>query len=321
MNPIGGYFELADYCECGVFPHHDGLLLNTGRNALEYILRSIGTVRRVHLPYYTCEAVLEPLKRLSIPWSFYGIDLNLEIAGRIELGESEYLVANNYFGLKDAYIQTLASIYGDHLIVDCAQAFFAEPLQGIKSFYSPRKFVGVADGGIAYLWQDGFPVTETERTYLHDSHLRIRKNFGAEVGFQAYRENERRLDNQSIRRMSESTEEILGHIDYDHVVSRRRENFAFLHNSLRKRNPLDLSDADSYVCPMVYPYMTDDLSLRQRLISGKIFVATYWPNIRKWTPPGSVESELTAKLIPLPIDQRYTLDEMHYMLKYLTSTR
>ena len=138
MNPIGGYFELADCGECGVFPHSNGLLLNTGRNALEFILRSIGRVRRVYLPYYTCEVVLEPLKKLSIPCSFYAIDLNLEMTDKIELKEDEYLIANNYFGLKDAYIRTLASIYGDRLIVDCAQAFFSEPLPGIKSFYSCR---------------------------------------------------------------------------------------------------------------------------------------------------------------------------------------
>ena len=35
-----------------------------------------------------------------------------------------------------------------NLIIDNAQAFFAKPLLGIDTFYSPRKFVGVSDGGI-----------------------------------------------------------------------------------------------------------------------------------------------------------------------------
>ena len=47
MKAIGGYFELADYEEGCVFPHQDGILLNTGRNALEYILRSIGEVKHI----------------------------------------------------------------------------------------------------------------------------------------------------------------------------------------------------------------------------------------------------------------------------------
>ena len=50
MHAIGGYFELADYEE-GVFPYQEGVLLNTGRNALEYILCCIGEVKLVYLPY------------------------------------------------------------------------------------------------------------------------------------------------------------------------------------------------------------------------------------------------------------------------------
>ena len=48
MDAIGGYFELADVEE-GVFPHQDGILLNTGRNALEYILIKYFTRKNLYL--------------------------------------------------------------------------------------------------------------------------------------------------------------------------------------------------------------------------------------------------------------------------------
>ena len=150
MRAIGGYFELADYEEGNGFFHQDGILLNTGRNALEYILRCLGEVKGIYLPYYTCEVVLEPLKKLHIPWAFYHIDAKFEMVEDIQPKEGEYIIANNYFGIKDAFIQTLAEKYGNHLIVDGAQALFANPIPGIKMFYSTRKFVGVADGGVAY---------------------------------------------------------------------------------------------------------------------------------------------------------------------------
>lgn len=317
MQAIGGYFELADY-EKGVFPHPGGVCLNTGRNALEYILRSLGDVKLVYLPYYDCEVVLEPLKRLQIPWRLYHIDAHLEIDGDIRLQQGEFIVANNFFGIKDDYINHLAEQYGDHLIVDCAQAFFARPIPGIKSFYSPRKFVGVADGGVAYLWEtEGISVSEMECTECHDSHLLIRKKLGAEEGFQAYRENERKLDNQPVRRMSSATKRILDHIDYEKVVSRRRENFAFLHEALGKRNLLHLPASESFSCPMVYPFLTNDSSLRRRMIENKVFVATYWPNVLEWTDEDSVEYEMTEKLVPLPIDQRYSVVDMHRILSVL----
>ena len=67
---IGGYFELElpDY---GGFLHDDGVLLNSGRNALEYVLLSLPNVRHLWIPYYTCDAILEPIKKLDIVYSFY----------------------------------------------------------------------------------------------------------------------------------------------------------------------------------------------------------------------------------------------------------
>ena len=108
MEAIGGYFELADLVEGGRFPHDNGVLLNTGRNALEYIFRSIGEVKRVYLPYYTCEVVLEPFEKLHIPYTFYHINQQFEIVDDVIPQEGEYIIINNYFGIKDAYIQKMS---------------------------------------------------------------------------------------------------------------------------------------------------------------------------------------------------------------------
>lgn len=77
LKEIGGYFEL-ELSNRHPFPHSEGTCLNAGRNALEYVLRSIPAISRIWLPYYTCEVVLEPLKnwrslirsmRLMIAWN------------------------------------------------------------------------------------------------------------------------------------------------------------------------------------------------------------------------------------------------------------
>lgn len=308
MEAIGGYFELADYEE-GVFPHQDGILLNTGRNALEYILRSIGVVNGVYLPYYTCEVVLEPLKKLHIPWVFYHINARFEIDDDINPKEGEYIIVNNYYGIKDTYIQQLAEKYGEHLIVDCAQALFAKPLLGIKTFYSTRKYVGVADGGVAYLGNvpDGrVQVNEIECTVDHDNHLYKRKELGAEAGFADYQENETKLDNQPIRWMSNTTKSILDHINYDQIVEKRRNNFQYLNESLSEKNFLVLPNIDSFACPMVYPFVTRiNRNLRKELIDNKVFVAKYWPNVHQLNNY-ETEYDLATRIVPIPCDQRYS---------------
>lgn len=322
MSAIGGYFELADLVEGGRFPHNDGVLLNTGRNALEYILRSIGEVKRVYLPYYTCEVVLEPLRKLNIPYIYYRINTSFEITDELNPLEGEYIIANNYYGIKDAYIQKLANKYGNHLIVDCAQAFFAKPIHGIKTFYSMRKYVGVADGGVAYLGDQSdklVEVEEMENTDDHDSHLFKRKQFGAEVGFADYQANEKKLDYQPIRLMSFQTKWLLDHIDYDNVVARRRENYQYLHETLGDKNVLTLPEMNAFVSPMVYPFkMKTDRNLRKELIDNKVFVARYWPNVEEQNS-FETEYDLALNVIPIPCDQRYGKNDMNRIIEMINN--
>lgn len=320
MEAIGGYFELADYEEERLFPLQDGVLLNTGRNALEFILRSIGEVKGVYLPYYTCEVVLEPLKRLHIPWTFYHINAKFEIDDEINPKVGEYIIVNNYFGIKDNYIRSLESKYGDYLIVDCAQALFAKPIPGVKCFYSIRKFVGVADGGVAYLGNapvDRVPVDEVECTVDHDSHLYKRKEFGAEAGFADFQANEVKLDNQPIRWLSGTTKRILEHIDYDRIIKKRRANFEYLNEALGEKNFLDLPNLDSFACPMVYPFVTRiNRNLRKKLIDNKVFVAKYWPNVQLFRD-FYLEYDMANRVVPITIDQRYDKGAMDRIINII----
>ena len=102
------------------------------------------------ITYFTCDVVLSPFHKLYIHYSFYSINSQLEFNEQIKLEENDYLLIHNYFGIKDSYIKQLEDIYKDKLIVDNSQALYAEKIPGINTFYSPRKFVGVPDGGIAF---------------------------------------------------------------------------------------------------------------------------------------------------------------------------
>lgn len=316
IKAIGGYFELADKdCECGTMPVK-GIALNTCRNALEYIILQLPDAKRIIVPYYTCEAVIEPLKRLPVEYEFYHIDEQLEMAEGIDLQEGDYLIANNYFGVKDAYITELAERYGERLIVDNAQALFAPVLPGIMAAYSTRKFVGVADGGFAGgVSAESALDYESDNSAEHDSHLLIRKEKGAEAGFRDYQANECKLDNQPIRRMSPQTQSILSHIDYEKVIQQRRQNYRFISEALGDMNLIQLPAMDSFACPMVYPFMTNDELLRARLIENKVFVARYWPNVLEWCSNEDIEYKFATCIIPLPVDQRYGEKDMKIIIE------
>ena len=311
MEAIGGYFSLElplreEY-------HKDAIRLNTGRNCLEYILRARG-YKKVYVPYYTCEAVMEPIKKLGIPYEFYHTDILFEIRDRFTLKDDEALLYTNYFGLKQRYVEQLAEVVGSHLIVDNTQAFYAKPLDGIDTFYTCRKFFGVADGAYLYtetLLEDDF---EQDESYDRMAHLLKRIDLSAEQGFADFRREDDGLVNQPIRKMSKLTQRIMQSIDYEAAAKKRKENFQYLHNALGNKNKLELKPEEDVV-PMVYPFLAPIEGLRDKLIENKIYIARYWPNVLDWTNEKDIEFLLTCHIQPLPIDQRNDKEDMERMIE------
>lgn len=303
-DAIGGYFELE--LRKGEHYHKNALRLHTARNCFEYILRA-RKYTKVYIPYYTCEVMLEPLKKCNVDYEFYRINEQLEPIETYQLELTEAFLYTNYYGLKQHCVERLAEQYSKQLIVDNAQAFFAEPLQGIDTFYSARKFFGVADG--AYLYTDARLDMKFEQaqSYLRMSHLLMRADIGAEAGYSDFRKNDDSLIGNPIRLMSNLTEKILCSIDCESIKQLRRSNYMRLDEQLSVKNGIHLT-LDEDAVPMVYPYLTDDDMLRQRLIDNRIYVATYWPNVKDWCDENMLEYRLMGLLIPLPINVGYEVN-------------
>ena len=284
--------------------HKDAIRLNTARNCFEYILMA-RKYKKVYIPYYTCEVMLQPLKRQQVDYSFYSIDWNLEPTEIFKLKEGEAFLYTNYFGLKQDCVERLAKVYGSRLIIDNAHAFFAPRVSGIDTFYSPRKFFGVSDGGYLYtdcLLSEEFPQDES---WNRMSHLLIRADKGAEYGYSAFRKHEDELDNVPIKRMSRLTEKILQNVDYEITKKKRRTNYKYFESLLKSNNKLTLS-IDKEDVPMAYPYLTEEwASLREKFISKRIFVPSYWPNVLRDISSMQLEYQLSKNTINIPIDQRY----------------
>ena len=306
MEAIGGYFSLElplreEY-------HKDAIRLNTGRNCLEYILRA-RRYKKVYVPYYTCEAVMEPINKLGIPYEFYHIDIHFEIRDRIMLKADEALLYTNYFGLKQRYVEQLAEKTGTRLIVDNTQAFYAKPIHCIDTFYTCRKFFGVADGAYLYtnkLLNEEFMLDES---WSRMAHLLKRIDLSAEDGFADFRKVDDGLDNQPIRKMSKLTQRIMQSIDYEAAAKKRRENYLYLHEVLGNINNLEIHLEEDAI-PMVYPLLAPIKGIREKLIEKKVFVASYWPKVLDWTTTNDLEYLLTYQMQPLPIDQRYGEEDL-----------
>lgn len=310
MEPIGGYFSLE--LPIHNLYHSRALALNTGRNCLEYILR-VRKYHKVYIPYYTCDVLLEPFRKLDVAYEFYQINANLEIAEKLVLQQGEALLYTNYFGLKQRYIDQLATQYGQRLIVDNTQAFYAKPIEGIDTFYTCRKFFGVPDGAYLYIDKILDEDLEQDLSWERMTFLNKRIDIGAEAGYTDFKKLSHSLTGQPIKRMSKLTERLMYSIDYQAIAQHRRENYHYLHEHLASSNLLKLY-MDEDMVPMVYPYFSDEEGLREILIKNKVFVARYWPNVLEWASRDSLESKLTQRVQHLPVDQRYGINEMNRII-------
>jgi hypothetical protein len=308
---IGGYFGLELPGAVGEY-HADAHRLNSGRNSLRLLLES-ASFSAIFLPRFTCGVVLDTVQDTGVPIQLYDIDERLEIVEEaIRPGPAEAILYTNYFGIKDHYVQRLANRY-ENLIIDNCQAFFSPPEPSVHTFYSPRKFFGVPDGGYLYT-PDTIPIHERVETrdvsWDRCTHLLKRPDIGPEQGYEDFQINDRHFETRVVRAMSNLTSRILASVDYESVRRRRNENFRFLHEALAKTNLLDF-DCDADVAPLSYPYLCEGGErIRAGLVGLRVYCAAYWPDVLHRCRPESTESFLCRSVVHLPLDQRYSTADM-----------
>lgn len=313
MLEVGGFFELE--LAQKVEYHISAIKLNSGRNALKYILKS-QKLKKLYIPNFICDSVIEPLINLNIKYDFYNIDKSFEIIQELSCADQEKILYVNYFGLKNKYIDTLVLKYEKNLIIDNTQAFFEKPLNNIDTLYSARKFFGVSDGGYIYTMHQLSENLEVDESYKYTEHLIGRIDKSASCFYSKYQVAEQRLINQPIKEMSKLSSRILKSIDYEDVKIKRERNFYYLHNQLKDINILKI-DTESMSIPFVYTFMNDDIKLREKLIENKIYVAKYWGEVLGRDNVSHIERDFVNKIVPLPIDQRYGLRDMQKIIKII----
>lgn len=307
MREIGGYIELDRFT--GNMLYDDGIKLNCGRNALEYLIITKG-IRKMLVPKFMCNSNDKVLKKHNSEVKYFSIGLDFKpiIENR---KDDEWLYLVNYYGqLSNEYIQTL----GKNVIVDNAQAYFQEPILGYDTAYACRKFFGVSDGAI--LFTDGkLDNLPQDESYNRMGFLLGRFERPANEFYQEYVDNNERFFDVPLKRMSKLTENLLHAIDYEFVKNRRTENFEYLHRKLKTVNKLNLIIPEG---AFMYPlYIDSGDAVRKKLQAKKIYVPTLWPDVFTLCGEDELEYDMAKNILPIPVDQRYDIEDMDYIIEVL----
>lgn len=315
---IGGYQGLElPLCKANISPLV--VKTNSARSALKVVLKAV-SAQKIWLPAYTCDVVVEAVKDLGIELEYYRLSPAFNVDPSISLDKGEYILVVDYFGMSRDFVNRSLCEFGQaNTIVDCSQAYFSDHTGALATFWSPRKFFGLPDGGLLYSNDPRIKQPEmrdtTSATRL--GHLISRLTNSPETAYQQYQAAEQSIAEIPVLGMSELTERLLHAVDYEAARAARNRNASYLHERLGEYNQLKFYvDADTV--PLCYPLLPAvKTASRSELINNRVFVPSYWPEVLTRVEEGSFEWNLVTNGLFLPCDQRYTENDMDRLISLL----
>jgi len=307
VKEIGGYFEFEQLVDNEYYK--DLLKLNTGRNALVYLMKA-KKIKKIYIPYYLCESVYEILEKYNYEYEFYQIKEGFLPDFNKELLEDEYLYIVNCYGqLSNNVIIKLKERY-KNIILDNTHAFFQKPIENVDIIYNCRKWFGVPDG--AYLSTNCNLKGELKKDFSKErmKHLLGRYEENASNYYNYFKENDIQFKEESLKKMSDLTQNLMGAIDYKRIKKIRKLNYEYLDKKLKDINKLKLNTPKIPFCYPLYLENLDVENLKKKLAEQKIYIPTLWPNVIKENPQESIEYKYAKNILPIPCDQRYNKKNM-----------
>lgn len=333
---IGGMFALqrcttidAGHETRSPFP---GIRLVNASSAIWLALALSGR-KRAWLPSYLCHSVVDAARRAEVEIRFYPVDESLDSADSTwteSLGDTDFALFIDYHGFPfNRAVVAAARRNGALVLRDASQALLSEP-PGEFDFtaYSPRKFLGLPDGGLlegdlgpgAEQVELTPPPGDWSEMALRASIERARFDIrgGDNLWFPLFRELAARAPIGPFG-MSELSGFLLDHcFDVAETSQQRRDNYAVLAGAL---SPIALfPELPEGVVPLGFPVRVRHRDrLKQHLISNRIYPPVHWD--LEGVVPASFESShrLSRSTLTLPCDQRYTANDMRRIIDCMKS--
>lgn len=276
---------------------------SSARSALAALLRQ-RRPKRLWLPAYVCQTLLDGAAGWPVDW--YAVDGALRmVPPALEAGDAILVV--DYFGRSAGF----EAPDGVLVIEDRAQALDpGAPAFGDVVLYSPRKLLGVGDGGLLVsnrpLPQPDEPPAEglwdTNDARAHDPDG---LNPGAwrpafitrEAGFEP-----------DSRAMTARTEAALRGFDPSAEIAARQANWSALSEGVGDYALWPAGQAE--FTPLAYPILTDDAgAMAAHLADRRIWAPRHWADLP--SPEAfTAAHDLARRCLSLPLDGRYGAGDM-----------
>lgn len=318
LDDLGSFIELdipsgKEYYREEIYGSHNVCQLNSCRSAIVHSI-NILMVDTVYLPLYECDTVLEEVKKYcKVNIKLYKLDWDFQPIVNFQK-ENSAIVVCNYFGIFGKKHFDFLRTKFKNIIIDNAQAFYSKPYMDCLNCYSPRKFLGVPDGGYVV----GKNASQKSEKYPRDfssktaSFLLERIEYGCTgLAYDSKKKNDSRIDISGTRKMSILTKKLLGNMKYQDYISKRKDNFNIARKYFDKLNLIPIEKfLDDDCVPYVYPLLIEKDGIIESFHENHIYQGHWWEYLVDITEAKTLEHTLSKYIIPITIDQRYSEEDI-----------
>lgn len=230
-----------------------------------------------------------------------------------DLRPDDAVVWTNWLGMvPNSFREEVIRRFQGRLIIDNCHACFAEPEPRALCVYAFRKVAGVPHGAflVASSPINSNVLPDEVESLEGVEYLELAKIKGSNEAYGSYLANERRIGS-GYRGMNPMVQAAVCGMDWKMIRDVRGRNLAVLVKELGGF-AAPYFDFDSGL-PIWFPLYFESDCLRERLISRSIWVPRLWKRILSMDGVTKVESDMARWLLPLPIDQRYSEDDMRLL--------
>lgn len=310
------------------------LFLVNARSGIRTVVEMLSPAR-AWLPSYLCACILEAIKGTEVKINFYEVDDKLQPVSREwvdHVQRGDLVLVIDFFGFPfDNDCMRGARERGAWVLEDACQALLTDMVGVAADFvlFSPRKFLGVPDGGIltfktehhfesirlqqppAKWWLKAWFATILRREF--DLHGMSRR------WFELFQETEAEAPVGPYA-MSELSRLLLKKgVSYPTVAQRRVDNYRTLEKALASLALFPSLPAG--VVPLGFPIRVKKRdALRQKLFDQQIYPPVHW-SLQGLVPREFERSHLlSAEIMTLPCDQRYDEADMNRIARFVSET-
>lgn len=313
------------------FLYGDNLYLANTRSGIKLLIDNL-KLKRCWLPSYLCKSIFLAVECCDIQVSYYPVDQNLSVSDLSfidEIKSTDMFLYIDYFGFPfDKDIIKNINKKGAYVIKDASQALFSDHKNACADYilYSPRKFLGIPDGGIlsiskATSFGSICLMEPPDEWWLKslESNIKRREHDlygGNRNWFKLFQQAEEIAPIGNFK-MSELSLKILRNkVDYNKIRETRISNYRTLLNDLE--HLAIFPHLEDGIVPLGFPIRVNTRDqCRMRLFEHTIFPPIHW-DIKDFVPKSFDASHMLAdQIMTIPCDQRYNKDDMLYISQQL----